>query len=102
MKVTIPVAAPVDTTPPETTIGSHPKLKTKQRRGTFAFSSSEPGSTFLCRYDGKAYAPCSSPFTTPRLKKGKHQFDVLATDGAGNRDQSAATFFWKVVKRRKR
>jgi hypothetical protein len=102
VKVAIPVATPLDKTAPETTIDSHPKPKTKRRRATFSFGSSEAGSSFLCSYDGKAYAPCSSPFATPKLKKGKHRFDVLATDAAGNRDQSAATFFWKVVKRRKR
>jgi hypothetical protein len=89
----------VDTTAPETSIGSHPKPKTKSRTGTFAFSSSEPGSSFLCSYDGKAYAPCTSPFKTPKLTKGRHRFDVLSTDAAGNRDQSAATFLWKVTKR---
>jgi hypothetical protein len=35
------------------------------------------------------------------LKRGKHRFDVVATDVAGNTDQTPATFFWKVVKRRK-
>jgi hypothetical protein len=89
----------IDTTAPETTIGSHPKPKTKGRKATFSFGSSEPGSSFLCSFDGKPYAACSSPFTTPKLKPGKHRFDVLATDAAGNGDQSAATFRWKIVKR---
>jgi Ca2+-binding RTX toxin-like protein len=104
--VTVAVAPPgttppADTTAPETTIGSHPKPKTKKRRAIFTFTSSEAGSTFLCSVDGAPFAPCTSPFTTPKRKKGKHRFDVLATDSAGNRDQSAATFFWKVLKRRK-
>jgi hypothetical protein len=88
--------APPDQTPPETSIDSHPRSLTKAHHATFEFSSSEPGSTFLCSYDGLPYASCTSPFTTPRLKPGKHRFDVLATDAAGNRDQTAATFFWKV------
>jgi Ca2+-binding RTX toxin-like protein len=100
--VSVAVAPPPDTTAPETTIGSHPKPKTKKRRAIFTFSSSEAGSTFLCSVDGAANAPCTSPFTTPKRKKGKHRFDVIATDSAGNRDQSAATFFWKVVKPSKR
>jgi hypothetical protein len=93
---------PADTTVPETAIGSHPKPKTKHRRATFTFGSSEPGSSFLCSYDGKAYVPCTSPFTTPKLKRGRHRFDVLATDSAGNRDQTAATFRWKVIRRKRR
>jgi hypothetical protein len=91
-----------DTTAPDTIIGSHPKRKVKSRKATFTFSSSEAGSSFLCSYDGKPYAACSSPFTTPKLKPGKHRFGVIATDPAGNRDQSAATFLWKVKKRRHR
>jgi hypothetical protein len=92
----------VDTTAPETTIGSHPKPKTKSRKATFTFSSSEAGSTFLCSFDGQPYAACSSPFTTPKLARGKHRFDVIATDPLGHGDASAATFFWKVKKRRHR
>jgi hypothetical protein len=92
----------IDTKAPETSIGSHPKPKTKGRRGTFTFSSSEAGSSFACSYDGKPSAPCGSSFTTPKLKPGKHRFDVLATDSAGNRDQSPASFPWKVTKHKKR
>jgi len=91
----------VDTTAPDTAIGSHPKAKTKSRKATFTFSSTEAGSTFLCSFDGKPYAACTSPFTTPKLARGKHRFDVIATDSLGNRDQSAATFFWKVKKRKR-
>jgi hypothetical protein len=92
----------VDTRPPETTIGSHPKPKTKNRKATFTFGASEPGSTFLCSYDGKQYAACGASFTTPKLSRGLHRFDVLATDAVGNRDQSAATFLWKIKKRKHR
>jgi hypothetical protein len=92
----------VDTTAPETAIGSHPKPKTKSRTATFTFSSNEPGSTFLCSYDSKPYAACGASFTTPKLTRGLHRFDVLATDSAGNRDQSAATFLWKIKKHKKR
>jgi len=91
----------VDTTAPDTAIGSHPKPKTKSRRGTFTFSSSEAGSSFLCSYDGVPYTDCSGSFTTPKLKAGKHRFDVIATDSVGNRDQSAATFLWKIKKRKR-
>jgi hypothetical protein len=92
----------IDTAAPDTTIGSHPKPKTKKRKATFTFSSSEAGSTFLCSFDGKPYAACSASFTTPKLTKGRHRFDVLSTDAVGNRDQSPATFLWKVTKRKRR
>lgn len=92
----------VDTAAPETSIVSGPKAKTKQRTASFAFASSEPGSTFLCRFDGAAYTACTSPTAKGRLSKGVHRFDVLATDSLGNRDQSAATRIWKVVKRKRK
>jgi hypothetical protein len=92
----------VDTSAPDTSIVSHPKPKTKSRRGTFTFSSTEPGSTFLCSYDGKPYAACSGSFTTPKLSRGRHRFDVLSMDALGHPDQSAATFLWKVTKRKRR
>jgi hypothetical protein len=92
----------VDTTAPDTAIGSHPKPKTKSRRATFTFSSTEIGSVFLCSYDGLPYASCSGSFTTPKLKPGRHRFDVLSADSVGNRDQSAATFLWKVKKHKRR
>ena len=92
----------VDTTAPDTSIASHPKPKTKSRKATFDFSSTEPGSTFLCSYDSKAYAACpGTAFTTPKLKPGRHRFDVIATDSVGNRDQSAASYFWKIKKRKR-
>ena len=47
--------------------------------------------------DGKPYAPCAGSFTTPKLRPGRHRFDVVATDSVGNRDASAATFLWKAL-----
>jgi hypothetical protein len=91
----------VDTTAPDTAIASHPKPKTKNRKATFTFTSSEQGSSFLCSYDGKPYAACTTSFTTPKLKPGRHRFDVISTDALGHRDQSAATFLWKVIKRKR-
>jgi hypothetical protein len=61
---------------------------------TFKFVSSEPGSTFRCRFDSKPLAPCSSPFTpkTP-LANGSHVFEVEAIDAAGNESTLARRSF---------
>jgi hypothetical protein len=94
-----------DTTRPNTQIASHPKKKLKigpkkkKAKATFGFTSTEPGSSFECRIDAKAFAPCTSP-KKYKLKKGKHTFEVVATDGAGNRDATPAQFKVKVVRKK--
>jgi hypothetical protein len=90
-----------DTTPPDTTITGGPKDKTKKKQATFEFASSEPGSSFQCGVDGQALkVPCTSPYTV-KVNKGKHTFEVRATDAAGNADASPATDSWKVKKPKK-
>ena len=84
-----PVSVP-DTTAPETTITDGPSGVTSDDTPTFAFSSSEAGSSFECRVDGAAFAPCSSPYTAAALAAGPHTFDVRARDAAGNEDASPA------------
>jgi len=94
-------ACPVpDTTAPETTIDKGPKKKTKSKKASFQFSSSEPGSSFECSLDGAKFAVCSSPDEV-KVKPGKHNFQVRAVDAAGNDDSSEATYAWKVVKKKK-
>lgn len=89
-----------DKTPPETTITKKPAAKTKKKKATFEFTSNEAGSSFQCQLDGKGFKPCSSPLTTAKLKKGKHSFEVKATDAAGNVDASAASASWKIIKKK--
>jgi hypothetical protein len=97
-------APPVDTNPPDTRITSHPKKKLKIRspkrkaKATFGFDSTEAGSTFECRIDAKPFARCASPGKY-KLRKGKHTFEVVATDAAGNRDATPARFKVKVVRK---
>jgi len=91
-----------DAAPPDTQITAGPKDKTKRKTATFAFTSTEPGSTFNCILDGKQeFKPCTSPITV-KVKKGKHSFEVKATDMAGNVDPSPATDAWKVKKKKKK
>jgi hypothetical protein len=90
-----------DTTPPVVTITGGPKGKTKDTTPKFSFTSSESGSSFRCKVDNGAYAPCNSPTTLKKLKKGKHTFSVTATDAAGN-TSAPATRSFKVKKKKKK
>ncbi len=82
-----------DTTPPETQIESGPAGATTDASPSFAFSSSEPLSTFECRLDSSeeaAFAPCTSPKAYSALALGAHTFEVRATDAAENIDPTPA------------
>jgi sugar lactone lactonase YvrE len=96
-----PLGEAGDTTPPDTQITDKPKKKTKKKKATFAFTSTEPGSSFQCKLDKGGFAPCGSPDKF-KVKKRKHHFEVRATDAAGNTDPSPATFDWKVKKKKKK
>ncbi|MGZ4651287.1 MAG: Ig-like domain-containing protein [Kineosporiaceae bacterium] len=90
--ITVSAAAPpADTTAPDTTISSGPSGTTADNTPTFAFSSSESGSTFECQLDSGAWASCTSPWTTATLADGAHSVSVRATDAAGNVDATPAT-----------
>jgi hypothetical protein len=83
----------VDTVAPDTTINAGPANGSTitDRTPTFGFTASEAGSSFRCRVDGGALAPCTTPFTTPTLGAGAHSFAVAAVDAAGNADATPAT-----------
>ncbi|MDQ4077632.1 MAG: hypothetical protein M3220_15470 [Chloroflexota bacterium] len=87
---------PSDTTPPETTITSGPSGTGNDSAATFAFSSNESGSTFLCSLDGAAYSSCVSPKSYSGLADGQHTFRVKAKDAAGNEDATPASRTWTV------
>jgi hypothetical protein len=89
--------SPADSTAPETTITGGPK-KTRKRRPSFSFASSEAGSSFQCQLDAGPFQPCSSPIRPARkLKLGKHKLKVEAIDTAGNVDPTPAVAKFKVL-----
>lgn len=85
-----------DTTRPNTFIDSGPSGSVSATSATFSFSASEP-STFECRLDGGAFAPCTSPTSYANLAIGSHTFQVAATDGSFNVDASPAERSWTVL-----
>lgn len=88
---------PRDTTPPQASIKSGPSGKTSSQKATFKFKSSEAGSTFECKLDGKAWKGWWSPKTYRNLKHGKHSFKMRARGSAGNLDPSPAKRVWRVI-----
>jgi subtilisin family serine protease len=88
----IGTVAPPDTTPPDTTITAGPadSSTTGDATPTFAFSATEPGSTFECQDDGGAWAACASPSDRGPFSNASHTFRVRATDAAGNVDATPA------------
>ena len=52
---------------------------------------------------GRRIAPSrTGTLDSTKVGKGKHIFQIRATDPAGNVDGSPATFDWKVKKKKKR
>jgi FG-GAP-like repeat len=103
VKLTMSAPAPPDTNPPdrtapETIKGKGPKKRSTHRKAKFRFSS-EAGATFECKLDNKQFASCTSPKKLKHVKPGKHQFEVRATDAAGNIDPTPAKWRWRVVKK---
>jgi hypothetical protein len=87
----------IDTTPPDTAIGSGPTGTTTVTSASFDFSATEAGSTFECRLDGGAYAGCDSPKAYSGLANGAHTFEVRATDPSGNVDATPANRGWTIA-----
>jgi large repetitive protein len=87
----------IDTLAPETTIMANPDSVSSSASATFAFTSSEPLSTFACSLDGGAFASCSSPQSYGALARGSHTFEVRAADAAGNADPTPASYSWQVA-----
>ena len=85
-----------DTTAPDTLLDAAPPALSASPDASFAFSSTEPGSTFECSLDGAAFAPCDPDVALTGLTDGVHTFRVRATDAAGNTDPTPAVHVWEV------
>ena len=85
----------IDTVPPVTTITTAPPALTSATTATLTFRANEQA-TFECHLDGAAFAACTSPASYPSLADGAHEFEVRATDLAGNVEQTPAAASWTV------
>jgi hypothetical protein len=90
----------VDTTPPTTTIDTHPEDPSPGASASFKFHASETGSKFECSLSQGAnpdsFSACSSGKTYAGLADGEYTFEVRATDLAGNQQLEPTAFSWTV------
>jgi Putative esterase len=86
----------IDTTAPNTSITGGPGPASNSSSATFTFSANQANSTFQCSLDGASPSSCASPVTYSNLAEGSHNFQVRATDPAGNADPTPASFGWTV------
>jgi hypothetical protein len=85
-----------DTTAPQTALGKKPPKQTERTTALFKFSADE-AATFQCKIDAKPLKPCTSPKRYRHLHIGKHSFQVVSTDAAGNADATPSKYRWKIV-----
>jgi hypothetical protein len=71
-----------DTTGPATRLKGRPDKRTTKRRAMFTFHA-EARARYECKLDSKPWRACSSGVSY-KVKRGKHQFRVRATDQLGN------------------
>lgn len=86
----------IDADAPVTNIDSAPPVTSTSPDAEFAFSSSEPNSTFECALDTVVFTPCSSPQQYTGLSEGDHTFRVRATDSLGSVDPTPATHTFTI------
>jgi hypothetical protein len=83
-----------DSQPASTRIRKKPPREAAGRMARFRFRSSERGSRFACRIDGRPVR-CRARLAQ-RVHPGAHRISVAAIDAAGNRDPSPASYRWTV------
>jgi hypothetical protein len=97
----------IDATPPETTVTAGPAegAATSDSTITYAFASTEPGSSFRCRVYADQPAPIKPDFAAcaggsvdviPSPGPGAYVFEVYATDGYGNADPTPVVRHFSV------
>jgi hypothetical protein len=82
---------------PQTKIKKGPKGKTDDTDAVFKLKSSESGSKFKCKLDGKRVRPCKGKTELDGLDPGKHVFKARAKDSDGLTDATPAKRKWTVL-----
>ena len=81
-------------------IDLHPAKRTAARTARFTFGGGLLGGhRYLCRLDGRPYAPCTSPKLYRGLRPGKHVFRLAVAGPDGAPASPPAVFSWRVTRR---
>jgi hypothetical protein len=89
-------AAVADTTPPAVSLTAAPPAESSRTDAKLTFAATKTGSTFSCRLDDRAPAPCAGAVTYSGLTEGTHTASVLATDRYGIAAAAPLTTRWHV------
>lgn len=91
--------------PPETKI-TKIKVDSKKRRVQITFRGTDDGgpvASFQCRLEKSGrFRNCKSPYKKSNLKRGRHELQVRAVDGAGKVDLSPAKARFTIKKKAKK
>ncbi|HEX5929499.1 MAG TPA: hypothetical protein VFY48_08900 [Solirubrobacterales bacterium] len=85
-----PPGPPADTTTPQTRVSKLYLMRKPPVFFALRLRSSEPGSTFRCRFDRRPFRPCGRTQGVRGLGPGRHRFEAFAVDTAGNADPTPA------------
>ena len=88
----------IDNADPVTTIANGPTGTVRTYAPAF-YLRSEPGATFTCSLDGRAFRACTSPVVYANLASGRHVFRARALDAAGRLEPVPAVRSWTIDRR---
>jgi hypothetical protein len=82
---------------PVAKVTAGPSTGAAPSRPRFRFVADAAIATFQCQVDRGRWRSCSSPFTAPRLHRGRHRFSVRARDTFSQTSRRPATYRFRVA-----
>ena len=82
--------------PPDAAITQGPTGTILNSTPSFWFGAGEDWGLYQCRIDERSWSSCSSPWTSPELDPGSHEFSVRAIDGNDSVPPAGSTRLFRV------